>query len=75
MQCFFAVKYKIIDMEAIRLTSDEFEALLFEIYKRGFNMGVYRKSNNIDSPAPYESALKEKFDLLMYEMGLKTEGK
>ncbi len=56
----------------VRLTAEEFEALLFEVYQRGFYMGVHRKANNIDTPSPYEHALKEKFNALMYELKLKT---
>ena len=48
------------------------EALLFKIYKHGFDMGVHWKINNIGSN-PYEHILKEKFDLLMTKINNKHE--
>jgi len=60
-----------MEIEPIRLTVEEFEILLFEVYKHGFRLGTHTHSNNM-SADPYEHTLKEKFDKLMYDLKLRT---
>lgn len=56
----------------IRLTVDEFEALLFEIYKNGFDVGAHTSYYNLGQ-SPYEHQLKKHFDDLMFKLKLRTQ--
>jgi hypothetical protein len=52
---------------AVKLTQEEFEALLFEVYKRGYYEGQRHY------PVEWsEDTLKRIFDSLMHELKLKT---
>jgi hypothetical protein len=52
------------------LTTEEFEALLFEVYKKGYTRGA-RYGYWVDSKVP-EEKVRVDFNELMYEFKLKT---
>ena len=55
----------------IKLTSEEFEALLFEVYKRGLQKGLYEGLDKARTFYPKELAY-DYFNELMLELKIKT---
>lgn len=53
---------------AIRLTREEFEILLFEFFKSGFRKGVYHHPNGLD-PEQLDSLFQKE----LYRLKLKTK--
>lgn len=56
----------------IKLTTEEFEALLFEVYKRGLERGIYDGLHKQRTFFPKGVAEKH-FNELMVELKLKTK--